>query len=89
MTKTGVFLLHLHPIKTFIHNLTTEQTETISGGSSGYKISMINSTDSTYINDVDNSIRTDGGGPGSINQHDNKYNTTDYSRSIQSHFMFM
>jgi hypothetical protein len=87
MSKILIYELHPHDVSTYVNVLTTAQLETILGGGYPYGFHIMNSTDRTYVNAVDNSIRFDGGGAGSINMHDNKYNTIDYSRSVYSNFI--
>lgn len=69
------------------YSLTPEQAETVLGGAYPYGFNMVNITDRTYINSVDDSVRFDGGGAGSVNYHDNNINTTTSSRSISNTFI--
>jgi hypothetical protein len=85
MRKIVIATLHLNSIETFICNQTEEQAETILGGIYPYGFSIMNTTDRTYISALDNSVRFDGGGLGSINSHDNNINTTTSSRSIYNY----
>ncbi|MBU7584518.1 MAG: hypothetical protein KAF91_16660 [Nostoc sp. TH1S01] len=82
MNKIGIYTLHHNASETFIYNLNTDQTEIILGGSYPYGFEIMNSSDRTYIDAVDKSIRFDGGGIGSINSHDNNIHTRTSSRSI-------
>ncbi|BBD59686.1 hypothetical protein NIES2109_24770 [Nostoc sp. HK-01] len=88
MAITRIFTLHSNSIEAFIDNLITEQTETILGGLYPYGFRIMNITDRTYINAVDNSVRFDGGGAGSVNYHDNNIHTTTSSRSIYNRFIY-
>ncbi|MBD2593890.1 hypothetical protein H6G74_06040 [Nostoc spongiaeforme FACHB-130] len=88
MTKLVILLLDSNPTKGFIHNLNIEQAETILGGAYTYGFRIMNTTDRTYINAVDSSVRFDGGGAGSVNYHDNNINTITSSRSIYNRFIY-
>ncbi|MBD2593891.1 hypothetical protein H6G74_06045 [Nostoc spongiaeforme FACHB-130] len=82
MTKIIISVLHSYPIESFIHNLNIEEVETILGSGYPYGFEIMNTSDRTYINAADRSIRYDGGGIGSINYHDNNINARTSSRSI-------
>lgn len=88
MKKIVVSVLANNPTKGFIYNITTEQAETVLGGSYPYIFRIMNATDRTYINSVDSSVRYDGGGAGSINYHDNNIHTVTSSRSIYNRFIY-
>lgn len=88
MKKIVISTLDSNSIETFIHNLITEQAESILAGGYPYGFRIMNTTDRTYINAVDSSVRYDGGGPGSINYHDNNINTITSSRSIYNRFVY-
>jgi hypothetical protein len=88
MAKTIISTLHSNSVGTFIYDLNTEQAEIILGSDSPYGFTIMNTTDRTYINSVDSSVRYDGGGPGSVNYHDNNINSITSSRSIYNRFVF-
>ncbi len=85
MSKIIVFSLLSTQSKTFIQKLTPEEAETILGGSYPYGLHIVNITDSVTINTSggDNTVEA---GTNSLSYHDNKINTTDYSRSIINRF---
>lgn len=88
MKKIVISALHPSYIEKLIHNLTKEEAETILAGGFPYGFCIMNTTDRTYINSIDTSVRYDGGGPGSINYHDNNINTVTSSRSIYNRFVY-
>ncbi|MBH8574021.1 hypothetical protein I8752_13505 [Nostocaceae cyanobacterium CENA369] len=84
MSKIIVSDLRPPDVKTFLQELTPAQAETVFGGGLPY-IYITNITDETTINGSgyikyggDNTIE---GGINSSSFHDNKINTTDFSRS--------
>jgi hypothetical protein len=83
MVKIIISALHSNSIKTVIHNLNPEQAEIVLGGNYFPGIGIMNITDSTYLY---NSPRQDqrfwAVGTNSYASNENKYNSTDYSRSI-------
>lgn len=85
MSKIIMFNLHPTLNKTFIHQLTLEETEAILGGSYPYGFHIVNITDSVSINTVggDNTVEA---GINSVSYHDNKIHTVDYSRSNVNRF---
>ncbi|RCJ30952.1 hypothetical protein A6770_20740 [Nostoc minutum NIES-26] len=82
MSKIIICELHPSDVKTFLQELTPAQAETVCGGGSPY-IYITNMTDEVTINGSgynggDNTVEA---GTNSVSYHDNKINTTDYSRS--------
>ncbi|QSJ15150.1 hypothetical protein JYQ62_25290 [Nostoc sp. UHCC 0702] len=84
MSKIVIYDLRPIDIETFLDELTPAQTETVLGGGSPY-IYINNITDSVSINSSgDNTVEA--AGINSVSYHDNKINTTDYSRSNHTIF---
>ncbi len=88
MTKVIISALHHNSLKTFIHNLTPEQAETILGGDYPYGFNIMNTSDSLYIGAVRADQRLYAVGAYSSNISDNKYDTIDSSRSIYNNFIY-
>jgi hypothetical protein len=82
MSKIAISVLISHPIEGFIYNLISGRGDTILGGGYPYRFHVFNTTDRTYINAVDSSVRYDGG------YHDNNINTITSSRSIYNKFAY-
>ncbi|WP_414590391.1 hypothetical protein [Anabaena sp. CCY 9614] len=88
MTKIVIYALHSNSIKRVIHNLTTEQAETVMGGIYPPGIDMMNITDSTYLYYSPRQDRRYWAiGAYSTATNENKYNSIDYSRSIYNRFI--
>lgn len=87
MAQIVIRVLHPHSIKTFIYNLTPEETETIAGGGYPYGFHINNITDEVNIHTIGGNT-WEPGGSNSLNYRDNKINTIDYSRSIYNTFIY-
>ncbi|BBD58895.1 hypothetical protein NIES2109_16740 [Nostoc sp. HK-01] len=74
--------------KTFIQNLTPEETETILAGGYPYGFHIINITDSLSINAVGGDYTIEAAGINSISYHDNRIHTIDHSRSNNNSFFY-
>jgi hypothetical protein len=83
MAKITISNLRTYSIEPFIHNLTSELSETILGGFYTSGIGIMNITDSTYLYDSPRADRRFYAiGIKSFSSNENSYNSLDYGRTI-------